>query len=145
MKCKCGHEKEEHCSLNDNTRVCLQFVNPYNCDCKQFIPNHSPSSHVTEDKDPDDETEVTELLSKPSDSGSAFILSDKRKELIRTNSFGKPTYCIGWNDAIKRCNEQDAEFIRLLKEDLQPLRYGIRVEQLNRIHQMIDKLAGDLK
>ncbi len=46
---------------------------------------------------------------------------------------------------IKEKDEKFAEAVRKLKEDLQPLRYGIRVEQLNRIHQMIDKIFGEFK
>ena len=78
---------------------------------------------------------------------SDFILSDKRKELIRTNSFGKSTYCIGWNDAIKRCNEQDAEFIRLLKEDIFIIKDGCQCNccTIGNVEESIDKLAGDFK
>ncbi len=42
-----------------------------------------------------------------------FDLSSKRDETIKQYPFGKPNYMRGWNDAIKQCNQQDKEFIRL--------------------------------
>ena len=47
---------------------------------------------------------------------SEWNLSEKMKDSIRKMAFGKPTYTLGWNNAIKRCNELDKEFIRLLKK-----------------------------
>ena len=110
MKCKnCEHDEFEHV-YNEDWDGCIIDE----CDCKQFISQEKSRTFSESDI---------------KDSGSAFILSDKRKELIRTNSFGKSTYCIGWNDAIKRCNEQDAEFIRLIEKDLKDKTQNIKGTQ----------------
>ena len=68
-------------------------------------------------------------------------LSDKRKELIKhleeTNLDDFVPYIFGLIE------KQDKEFIKKLKEEIEPLRYGIKVPNANRLKEKINKLAGD--
>ncbi len=65
MKCKnCGYLERYH-----PVSIIAEKVHTFlDWKCEQFIPNHSPSSHVTEDKDPDSGNDL-----RHNDSGSAFI------------------------------------------------------------------------
>ncbi len=106
-------------------RICKGGENvPYCCGGDKLCPSCSSNSSRTtlKDKDPD----VSVDLNTSNSSGSDFVLSDK---IVLGGILVKDI----------------AEAVRKLKEELQPLRYGIRVEQLNRIHQMIDKIFGEFK
>ena len=96
----CGKKYNGLIFLCPSCSICPQCdMGVSSCLCS----NHSPSSHVTEDKDPDNETEVTELLSKPSDSGSDIPLINKPE--CKYMLSGVCEHCL-------------AEAVRKLKEDL---------------------------
>jgi hypothetical protein len=47
------------------------------------------------------------------------------------------------NEFVKDIEDADKEFIRRLKEEIEPLRYDIKIDQANRLIKAIDKLAGE--
>ncbi len=101
---KCGRVELDH----------PHFKSAKGPNCKQFIPNHSPSSHVTEDKDPDSGNDL-----RHNDSGSDIPLSDKIMKNIIYNASTSEMHSAMWLDRLKTKEsiEKDvAEFIRLLKE-----------------------------
>ena len=75
-----------------------------------------------------------------------FDLSEKRREM-ELNSPPLSDYGKGWEDALKRCNEQDKEFIRLLRDKVDYAQKDfatLDIVDKEEVIKIIDKLAGDL-
>ena len=152
MKCKnCGHG---HQKMGSNYGFYEFLCFDDNCDCKQFIPNHSqttagyvdsgktgkPTSKEPFDKDP----VITGKSVDSETAGSAFILSDEIEKIMKFH-LGHNQGVMHVSEFKKHITNLNAEFIRLLKEVFSPNFEDDWAEK------EIDKLAyrkghkGDLK
>ena len=116
---------------------------------KEMDRSRSPEGKLARDEEPEEKYPIMPYKLGDDTSGSDFILSEKRKELIKLvqkeyNNLHEDKIRV-MEVLLEFVEQQDKEFIRLLKEEFS---YGTSLKNTFKTEDLfywIDKLSGELK